>query len=386
MTPNGSRPPRVLHIVESLDRNAVESWLLRMLAHARANDVPVDWTFYTHLPEPGADAPRATELGARVVRTPVPLSDKRDFAIALRREIIRGGYDVIHAHHDILNGYYFAASAGCGVARRICHIHNADENVPVNGEKKRAVVRAALRGVATHMADRIVGISNHTLDRFIQWRPRRAGRDVVHYYGLDASRFVDMEKPPEAFRAERGIPPEAPIVLYGGRLVVEKNPLLAMDVFAAMKAYAPQLHFVVAGTGALAVAMGERARAQGLVDSVHLLGWRGDLPRIMRCSDLFLLARPEEPPEGFGLAVVEAQLAGLRCLLSRGIPDDTLLPSAVAERVGTSEPVENWARKGLNLLARPAPCVEVALRELAASPMNMDTALAHLTAIHEGRA
>ena len=37
---------KILHVVECLDRGAVENWLLRMLEHARYDGTPVYWTFY----------------------------------------------------------------------------------------------------------------------------------------------------------------------------------------------------------------------------------------------------------------------------------------------------------------------------------------------------
>jgi hypothetical protein len=77
--------------------------------------------------------------------------------------------------------------------------------------------------------------------------------------------------------------------------------------------------------------------------AVRLLGWRKDLPEIMGCSDWFILPYPEQPMEGFGLSVAEAQLAGLQMLLSRGIPDDPLLPSASFRRLPLSAGPKAWA-------------------------------------------
>ena len=84
---------------------------------------------------------------------------------------------------------------------------------------------------------------------------------------------------------------------------------------------------------------------------MRLLGWRDDLPEIMSCSDWFILPHPEHPVEGFGLAVVEAQLAGLRMLLSRGIPDDPLLSTASFRRLALSEGPKVWAKAAMELLA-----------------------------------
>jgi glycosyltransferase involved in cell wall biosynthesis len=125
-----------------------------------------------------------------------------------------------------------------------------------------------------------------------------------------------------------------------------------------------------------------RARELGVENSVRLLGWRNDLPEIMSCSDWFILPHPEYPMEGFGLAVVEAQLAGLRMLLSRGIPDDPLLPTACFRRLPLSGGSKEWAIAAMELLRNPAPSRAAGLAALRKSPMSMDQALAGLLGLH----
>ena len=140
---------------------------------------------------------------------------------------------------------------------------------------------------------------------------------------------------------------------------------------------------VFAGTGSEERSLLSRARDLGVEGSVRFLGWRSDLPAIMSASDWFILPRPEHPMEGFGLAVVEAQLAGLRLLVSRGIPDDPLLPTASFRRLALSDGPEYWARAALELLNDPAPPRIAALAALKDSAMNMDRALQELLALHE---
>jgi hypothetical protein len=38
--------PKIIHIVENLDRGAVENWLVRMFKHGLASGNSLDWTFY----------------------------------------------------------------------------------------------------------------------------------------------------------------------------------------------------------------------------------------------------------------------------------------------------------------------------------------------------
>jgi glycosyltransferase involved in cell wall biosynthesis len=239
-----------------------------------------------------------------------------------------------------------------------------------------------MRQVALGMADRLVGISNHTLDTFLAGRSRRPGRDRVHYYGVDPAPFVAASPDRAAFRRELGLAKDAHLLLFAGRLVPEKNPLITLDVLAALRRRDPKAVAVFAGAGSLEDEARRRAEALGVGDAVRLLGWRDDVPAVMRACDWFILPRPETPKEGFGLAVVEAQLAGLRLLLSRGIPDDPLLPAARVRRLSLAEGPDAWASAAMELMAERAPSTSEAAAALAASPMDLDFALADLVALH----
>ena len=91
---------------------AVENWLLRMFGHAQTSGIQLDWTYYCSLPGPGEFDDKARGLGAQIVHSPVPIGQMRGFMAALRGELRRGGYDVLHCHHDLLSAVYLAAAAG----------------------------------------------------------------------------------------------------------------------------------------------------------------------------------------------------------------------------------------------------------------------------------
>jgi glycosyltransferase involved in cell wall biosynthesis len=352
-----------------------------MLWHARKRGIEIDWTFYCTLGQPGAMDEKARALHARVIHSPVPIVQKAEFVRALRMELRRGEYDVLHCHHDIVSAVYLLAASGMRLRRRIVHVHNADEAVLTPSHLKQRLYREPMRRVCLFMADRIVGISNHTLDTFLAGRTRRPERDSVHYYGVDPAPFENVAADRVGFRRQLGLPQDAFILLFGGRLVPEKNPVFVVDVLANLRCIDPAVA-VFAGAGSLEMEVLARARELGVEDSVRLLGWRNDLPEIMSCSDWFMLPHPEHPMEGFGLAVVEAQLAGLRMLLSCGVPDDPLLPTACFRHLPLSSGAEAWAIAALELLESPAPSRAAALAALRGSPMNMDQALDGLLALH----
>jgi len=379
MTP---APARVLHIVESLDRGSVEAWLMRMAARARGRGVAVDWTFYCTLPTPGANDSAARTLGMRVLHAPVRIGRKTAFARALREELTRGGYDVLHAHHDLVSGLYLAAAAGLRLRRSIVHVHNADEEVLTDHPVKRPLLRAGLRRTCLALADRIVANSKHSLEVFLAGRRPRPGRDRVHYLGIDSEPFARAAADRAALRRELGLPADAPILLFAGRMTPEKNPVFAVDVLAEIRRRRPDVAGVFVGAGSLEDAVRARAADLGQSEAIRLAGWRSDIPEVMAASDWFILPHPESPPEGFGIAVVEAQLAGLRLLLSKGVLDDPLLPTAVFRRLGLAEPPEAWAAAALDMLAGPAPSRAAAVAAHRESPMDMDRALDDLLSLY----
>lgn len=369
-------------MVENLDRGAVENWLVRMLGYARQKNVDVDWTFYCVLNRAGAQDEKARSLGARVIHSPIPLANKIEFVSALRKELRSGSYDVVHCHHDILSSVYLVASLGLSIRRRIVHVHNADESIPVGSQCKRRLYREPMRQVCLRMADRIVSISNHTLDVFLSGRARRPGRDTVHYYGVDPTPFENVTADRRDFRRQLRLPEDALILLFGGRLVPEKNPVFAVDVLAQLRYLDSRAIAVFAGSGTHEQLVLERARELRVENSVRLLGWRKDLPEIMICSDWFILPHPEHPVEGFGLAVVEAQLAGLRMLLSTGILNDPLLRTACFRRLPLEDGPTAWAKTAIELLQERSPSRTAALAALRESPMDMDRALESLIELH----
>lgn len=383
MSDASGRPPKVIHVVENLDRGAVETWLVRMLRHAGKRNVALDWTFYCQLQDAGCWEKEARELGARVIHSPVQIGKKAGFIAALRAELRQGKYEIMHCHHDLVSALYLVAAWGLPIRRRLVHVHNADESVLTPSRLKQALLREPMRRTCLRLADRIVGISNHTLDTFLRDRTRRSGRDFVHYYGIDPTPFVRAKGDRMEFRRKLGLPEDSLILLFAGRLAPEKNPGFTLEVLKSLRELEARAVAVFAGSGSEEQAVAKRTSELGLDRHVRLLGWRQDIPDIMVCCDWFILPRPETPMEGFGLAVVEAQLAGLRLLVSQGIADDPLLPGACYRRLSLmTDSAAGWAQAAVFLLSSSAPTRQAAVAAAANSPMDLDCALRGLLKLH----
>ena len=80
--------------------------------------------------------------------------------------------------------------------------------------------------------------------------------------------------------------------------------------------------------------------------------------------------------------MIEAQLAGLRLLLSRSVADDPLLPTACVKRLTLADGPAAWGHAALKLLDS-SPSREDAIRALQDSPFDMNFAFRQLAQLHE---
>lgn len=279
-----------------------------------------------------------------------------------------------------MSAVYLLATIGLRL-RKIVHVHNADETVPSPNGAKRVLLRPFLRRICLSKSDYVVGNSEHSLEIFLKGRKPRLGIDIVQYLGIDPTPFKEAVGDRKALRETLALPVESRILLFAGRLTPEKNPIFVIDVFAEMRRKCQNTFCVFVGDGSLEAATKERARQYGISRFVRFMGWQRNIPEIMVACDWFILPHPEDPPEGFGIAVVEAQLAGLRLLLSRGVRDAPLLPTAKLRRLPLADSPEAWAEAAMSL-AREVPSRAEAFDALENSPMNPEFALRQLLALH----
>ena len=122
-----------------------------------------------------------------------------------------------------------------------------------------------------------------------------------------------LQRPPET-KHEFGLPPDARLLLYVGRLAPEKNLDLLLRAFALVTAETNDTYLILAGSGKSRGALESRARALGIHRRTRFAGFLGrtKLDPLYQASDLFLFPSKTETQ---GLAVGEALAAGLPCVV-----------------------------------------------------------------------
>jgi glycosyltransferase involved in cell wall biosynthesis len=118
---------------------------------------------------------------------------------------------------------------------------------------------------------------------------------------------------------------EDPVVVFSGKLIPKKNPLLIADALRVLKMRGQarlldRLHVIIAGEGALRAELGRELRAL-IGERAHLLGFlnQGEMGRAYAAADALVLPSRRGGGETWGLVVNEALQYGLPCLVSDGV-------------------------------------------------------------------
>jgi glycosyltransferase involved in cell wall biosynthesis len=329
---------------------AVENWIFRIMRDSRERYPDYHWTFYCAHGREGRLDDSVREAGGEVIYSPVPVGKTRKFIGHLHNTMARGGYDVLHAHHDIMSAVYLIASARTPIRRRIVHIHNTSMHLPTPSAAKRAIVWEPMRRVVLSMADRIAGISRDALASMILSAKPKPERDVVVYYGIDTSRFRHPRRAIADTRDLINVTAHAKIILFAGRMTEYKNPVFVVDMLAAITDELPDAVAIFAGIGPQAQSVESRANDLGVSDRIGLLGFREDLAELMLASDVLVWPGNETPKEGLGLGVVEAQAAGLPVIMSRSVPDDAIVVKGLVKVLPLAAGPKVWARECIDVL------------------------------------
>ena len=124
----------------------------------------------------------------------------------------------------------------------------------------------------------------------------------------DLQKLRWLHRPAEV-KAGYDIGPMDPMVLFSGRLVVQKGPDLLIEAIPHILKFHPQAKFVFAGDGEMRAAVEQRSHQLGIAHATRFLGFQGNgtLARLYKACDVVCVPSRNEP---FGIVLLEAWSRG----------------------------------------------------------------------------
>lgn len=243
------------------------------------------------------------------------------------------GATVVHAHLEVLEILQAVSEQLQGI--RLLHTcHNPPAVIYTGAERPAAeylIRKNGMQIVALHekMARELndfFGINNTAVIR----------------NGILMDRFRNPGISKEEKRRQLGIPLDAFVVGHVGRFFEQKNHPFLVEVFREIAECRKDAFLLMVGAGSTAQTE-QKLREYGLGEQYRILSHRTDIPQLLAAMDVFVFPSIFE---GFGIALLEAQAAGLRCVASDRCPEEVFRSETCF-----SLPLENpavWAQTALD--------------------------------------
>ncbi len=344
-------PRRVLLVFTILNRGGAETMAMNYYRHIDRNRLQFD--FLVHREEPGVYEEEIRALGGRIFRLP-PISLRRlgDYRKAVAAFFdAHPEYELVHGHCSELGYWIYREAARRKLPFIAAHAHSSPHGIYKNS-LPRFILKRLMRPYLTHRFT--------CSERCGRWLFGRKGmRDaVVVRNAIDVERFRHSAEKRAQIRRDMGWEDRL-VVGHVGNFSWPKNHDFLLRVFAELQKSRPDALLVLIGTG------GEhepRIRAEASRPewrgSVRLLGGRNDIPDLMQGLDVFAFPSLFE---GFSVAMLEAQAAGLPIVASDRVPSEGAVAPDGARFLSLKESPALWAEA----LAQRA-CTDSAKRAFAA--------------------
>jgi glycosyltransferase involved in cell wall biosynthesis len=348
-TAAGTRPIRVLHVVQHLSGGGAETFVRGLVRGLHARD-GLDVRVLSLYPD-GLDAAARAELGAPVMSLERRgRADLAGFYPRLVAAVRAARPDIVHAH---LHAGKYAGRIGAlaaGVPAIVFTEH---------GDEAGGPVRLAVNRVLHPRTTRFIVFSEAQRSRFAASEGVPLERIVVIPNGVAEPPAAERE----AVRAELGLAPDAFAVVVPARMTRQKNQVLALRAFATAFPRDGTARLLIAGNGALEGALRAEAGRLGIGERVVFLGFRADVARLLPGMDAFALPSVWER---MPLALGEAMLAGLPVVTTPWAGHDGFVADGATGFVAADWSVAAFA-DGLRRARDAAHAMPVALRGRASA-------------------
>lgn len=286
------------------------------------------------------------------------VSEVRRYATAGARIAEHEPHDVIYAHDWLSFG---AGSAAKSRTHRplVAHVH-ATEFDRTGGTGVNQLVYDIER-TGMHDADRVIAVSHRTKDMVVDRYGVPTDKMRVVWNGIDDD-TAPRKNPSAPARLAALKETGYKIVLFAGRLTIQKGPDHFLRAAALVAKRDPDALFVIVGSGDMTHQLMRMAAGLGIGDRVLFPGFLRDhdLHEAYASADVFVMPSISEP---FGIAPLEAMRAGTPIILSK--------QSGVAEAVPHAVTIDFWDDQGM--AAR--------IHELISSPQKRATQIAQHPAV-----
>ena len=330
---------RILHVVGQLSIGGQEMMALNFFKYINREEFTFDYIVYgEHI---GELEKEVLDMGGRVFHLPLTSTFNilKNYKMLYLHMLKYGPYDVVHSHTYLNNGIILLAAKKAKIKTRISHCHTSE-----SGKSKKFIyniyafiMKQLIKNYSTEYIACSQNAGNHLY-----------GKHCFNNYGIVIKNGIDLEsycfnyKKRKDVRDQLGISKNTIVLGNVSRLSKEKNHTYMIAIAHELKKSNLNFLFLLVGGGPLLNSLKEECEKQNVSEIFLFLGPREDVPSLLQAMDIII-----HPSffEGLPVALVEAQAAGLPCIISANITHEIKMSENVSFIDIQENSISLWVKK-----------------------------------------
>lgn len=358
-------PIRVLHILHSMNRGGAENAIMNYYRNVDRNLVQFD--FLLTAPDKCDFEDEIISLGGNVYRVPLlSMTNPIPYYKGVKKFFHEHSYKIVHSHTSSKSAIPLWIAKNMGIPVRIAHSHGSKSEKGLNGWI-RNLLKTPLKKVANYKfacgEDAACWLyGKDELDK---------GNVRIIRNVIDSDKFKYDVETRQKFRRLLNINDSTLLLGLTARFHPVKNHIFAIDILDYFLKQKKDTKLLLIGDGELKADIRTRAKTLGIESSIIFTGVVNNVNEYLQAMDIFLMPSFNE---GLPLSLIEAQIAGLSCIVSTGVPTEsnvTGLVKFLPLALGTKEWAKEIEKAQIGARTSQADTIKKAGYDAKTSAMNL---------------
>lgn len=329
---------RVLQVFGWTDRGGAETMVMNYYRNIDRTKIQFD--FVKHTTRRCAYDDEIESLGGRIYSIP---QFKGWNIISYHRAWVNFLHEhpewhTIHIHQFTLGSQIAYAAKCAGVKNRIIHVHSVGWKAPLY--TPLGIHSWINVHLFTHTANHLFACGELS-GKFFYGKHKF----TIQPNAVEISNFKPKDETRATIRLRCGFKQDSFVIIHVGRFIDVKNHKFLLKIFSEVIKLKPSARLLLVGDGETRKITEKSVNELGLCDKVYFAGVQSDVCNWLQAGDIFVLP---SIIEGLPVCIIEAQAAGLPCIMSDHLDKSVDSTGYVLYESINSTPLE-WAIKILEI-------------------------------------
>lgn len=318
---------RVLHVVTHMNRGGLETMIMNYYRNIDREKVQFDFLVHRKYE---ADYDKEIELlGGKIYR----LSVLNPFSLSYRQELNsffkeHKEYQIVHVHQDCLSSIILKSAKKNNVKVRIAHSHNINQD-----KNLKYLIKLFYRQSIPKYATDLMACGEEAG----KWMFKGAEFKILNN-AINTSEYIYDKIKREKVKQQLGLKKEEIVIGHVGRFSPQKNHIFLIKIFKAV-IQKKNAKLLLVGDGNLRGIIENEIENLGSKENVIFTGVRSDIADLMQAMDVFVFPSLYE---GLPVTMVEAQAAGLPCVISDNVPSECIITEGLVIKCSLNDSENVW--------------------------------------------